>query len=81
MGGFSVLEKQSMKTLGEHIRHFRKKRKLTQSELAEKIGVFGKVTIYQYEKNLRVPDHKTMLLIAEALDCVFIQELRDKNGI
>lgn len=56
-------------TLGEQIKYWRKKRRISQEQLAKAIGVHGKAVIYQYEKGVRNPSHKTLELIAQALNC------------
>lgn len=53
--------------LNENLKLFRKKRGLTQKELAEKIGVTS-TTITRYEKNVRTPDINTLQRIANVLE-------------
>lgn len=64
--------------IGEQIKLFRKNLGITQDELAEKIGAFSKVTIYQYESGKRMPDNITIEKIAKALNCTYIQKLEKK---
>lgn len=53
--------------LNENLKLFRKRKGLTQKELAEKIGVTS-TTITRYEKNVRTPDINTLQKIADALE-------------
>lgn len=46
----------------------REKKRLTQKELGEKLGVVGN-TIYCYEKGRRQPDIQTLKKLAEILNC------------
>lgn len=61
-----------MNTLGEQIRELRKKRNLSQAELAEKIGVYFKDSkskvISDYETGRRNPSIVMLKKIAEVLD-------------
>lgn len=57
------------KDLGTQIAYWRKKRKLTQEQLAVKIGVSSKVTVSAYETGLRIPSSLMLGKIAEALHC------------
>lgn len=54
-------------TTGERIRHYRKIRKLTQKELAEKVGL-SEPAIRLYELGKREPSEKQIEAISEALD-------------
>lgn len=55
-----------MNTLGERIQHIRKDLLgFTQDEMAERLGVSGGNTISNYEKNLREPEIKALIKIAE----------------
>lgn len=55
-----------MNTLGERIQNIRKDiLRLTQDEMAERLGVSGGNTISNYEKNLREPDINSLIKIAE----------------
>ena len=62
-------------TIGEKIRAFRKERKLTQRELAEKAKLANS-TIQQYEAEQYTPKIEQLSRIAEALD-VNIYQLLD----
>lgn len=68
--------------IGTQIKYWREKRKLTQTELAEKIGVANKSVIYRYESGRRSPSIETMEKIAKALNCkmniYFIEDNQDK---
>ncbi len=56
-------------TIGENIRAFRKKKRLSQRELGEKIGNgMSQQQITQYENGTRKPKTETLRRIAEALD-------------
>lgn len=60
-------------TLGESIKKRRKELKLTQKELAKKIGC-AEITLRQYENDKRKPDFKTLSIIAIMLE-VTLREL------
>jgi transcriptional regulator with XRE-family HTH domain len=59
---------------GDRVRLIRTLFKLTQKEVAEKIGLQSAIAIYQYEKKLRKPDRAKILLLAE-LGCTTSQWL------
>lgn len=65
------------KEIGSRIKKRRKELKLTQKELALKIGM-AEVSIQQYERGVRCPNLQTRILIANALNCpygdLFIEE-------
>lgn len=50
--------------LGNRLRQLRKQRKLTQEEVARKIGV-ARTTYAMYEQNSREPDNKTIQKLAD----------------
>ncbi|NCC16342.1 MAG: XRE family transcriptional regulator [Clostridia bacterium] len=52
--------------IGENIKKYRKQAKMTQAQLAEKVGV-APGTIQQYELGKRTPGHTTLEKIAEKL--------------
>jgi transcriptional regulator with XRE-family HTH domain len=52
-------------TVGQNIKYFRKKLKLTQEQLAKNSGL-SRNAIYNYENGRRSPDIKTLSKIAEA---------------
>jgi transcriptional regulator with XRE-family HTH domain len=56
-----------MRNIGENIRFYRERAKLTAAELALKIRV-GTATIEKYESGLQVPDVQTILKISTVLD-------------
>lgn len=60
-------EKRSAKVIGENIAFHRKKRGLTQKQLADMIGV-NRMTIARYEQGLYSPKSAQVESIAEALD-------------
>mgnify|MGYP001124968882 CR=1 FL=1 len=68
-----------MKTIGEQIAFYRKKKKLTQTELAEACKLSSKRVIYLYEKGLRYPSHSTLEKIAKELDCTVETILKPKK--
>ena len=55
-------------TVGEKIRLARRSRGLTQKEVADKCGMADSA-IRKYESGKVIPKVKTLLRIAEALDC------------
>lgn len=55
-------------TTGEKIREMRKKRNLTQKQLAERLGTVPQ-NIGQWERGVRVPRAGTVARIAAALEC------------
>lgn len=64
-------------TLGEELREIRKKRGLSQRELADKVGLKYYQRIGQYETNKRKPRYDSLKKIAETLKCGFRY---DKDG-
>lgn len=61
--------------LGKHIRRRRVQAKLTQQQLAEKIGC-NSHTISRYEIGLRIPTLRMLKKISVAVDCELIIELQ-----
>lgn len=53
--------------IGEKIKEYRKLKRLTQKELAKKIGM-GDTTIANYEKGFRTPKKNTLFKLAKAFD-------------
>ena len=53
---------------GERIKSFRQKRKLSQKQLGEKVGM-SQQQIGQYETGTRIPKTETLVKLAAALDC------------
>lgn len=53
--------------IGQNIQEARKKAKLTQKELAEKVGI-ATITVQQYERGVRTPKIETLQKIAQALN-------------
>ena len=53
--------------IGQSIQEARKKAKLTQKELAEKVGI-ATITVQQYERGVRTPKIETLQNIAQALN-------------
>ena len=53
--------------IGQSIQEVRKKAKLTQKELAEKVGI-ATITVQQYERGVRTPKIETLQKIAQALN-------------
>lgn len=54
-------------SVGEKIRFYRKQKRLTQKELAEKAGV-ASASINRYEYDLREPSAKALMSIAQVLN-------------
>lgn len=53
-------------TFGERLRYIRKKRKISQDELASQIGV-SRQAVFEYEANMMEPRWFTFMRIADAL--------------
>ena len=62
-----MIEKEKVPSQGEEIRAARKRKGLTQKQLAEKMGV-TETYISQYERDLRRPKPETVKRIADALE-------------
>lgn len=62
-----TIEKERLPSQGEEIRAARKRKGLTQKQLAEKMGV-TETYISQYERDLRRPKPETVRRIAAALE-------------
>lgn len=56
-----------MNYFSENLLYYRKKRGMTQNNLARKVFV-KRQTISNYEKNTRICDLDTLVLLSEALD-------------
>ncbi|MBC1796059.1 helix-turn-helix domain-containing protein [Listeria booriae] len=56
-----------MNTFGDRLKSLRKKNKITQSELAKKLGI-SQVTISKYENNIIEPDNANLTVLAETFD-------------
>lgn len=56
-----------METIGERIRSLRKEKKISQKELAEKIGISNQV-MYTIEKDVNEPSTKTLIKLSEILE-------------
>lgn len=56
-----------MNYFSENLLYYRKKRGMTQNDLARKVFV-KRQTISNYEKNTRICDLDTLVLLSEALD-------------
>ena len=65
--------------LGENIRRFRKKMKMTQEELADKIGVSFQA-VSKWENAQSAPDISLLPLLAEVFNCriddLFVRTIR-----
>lgn len=67
-GGCVCLNEQELKKfVGSKIREIRKKKKMSQKELGEKIGVQHN-TISSYENATNAPEQNSLFKIAQALD-------------
>jgi len=64
-----------METLGIRLKQLRKDRKLTQQQLADKVGV-SKTSIIYWEKDENTPKHDSLVALAGSLGCS-IQYLLD----
>lgn len=60
------------------IRRQRQKRKMTQTELAEKIGV-RQAAISEYESGEKIPGVENLIRLADALNCS-LDELCEREG-
>lgn len=67
-------------TLGQAIKHFRKKNKLSQAKLGEKIGVC-QAAIAHYESGHRTPPIKVIQKLSEELQCPIQLLASHKLGI
>ncbi|MGG2098105.1 helix-turn-helix domain-containing protein [Acinetobacter haemolyticus] len=57
-----------METLGIRLKQLRKEQKLTQQQLADKVGV-SKTSVIYWEKDENIPKHESLMLLSNALDC------------
>ncbi|MGN5762734.1 LexA family protein [Acinetobacter calcoaceticus] len=57
-----------METLGIRLKQLRKDRKLTQQQLADKVGV-SKTSIIYWEKDENIPKHDSLVALAGSLGC------------
>lgn len=64
---------------GNQIRYFRKEAGLTQSQLAQRIGV-SLNSVQRYEKNERQPSADLLLRIAEALEVSYIDLILESSA-
>lgn len=55
-------------TIGERIHSLRKDARMSQLELAERLGV-SQTAIYKYEKNQSEPDIKSLNILADLFQC------------
>lgn len=67
-----------MGTLGTNIKALRKKKKITQRELAEMIGV-NEVTVRSYESDKYNPKTDVIMKLCVALDCKVSDIIDDEN--
>lgn len=63
--------------LGENIKRYRKNKKLTQKQLADKLQV-SSITIQNYENNRREPSIAMLNKLAAILDCTVADLLEEK---
>jgi transcriptional regulator with XRE-family HTH domain len=62
-------------TMGETIRYYRKRQRLSQTALARKVGMRGRSSIAYYEKNQHDPRLSCLVALAAALEvpvCVLL---------
>lgn len=64
--------------IGEKLKRIREEKKLTQRELAMKMGVSAS-TVGMYEQGRRVPDAEALRRMADALDVSVDALMRDKS--
>lgn len=57
-----------METLGIRLKQLRKDQKLTQQQLADKVGV-SKTSVIYWEKDENIPKHESLMLLSHALGC------------
>lgn len=57
-----------METLGIRLKQLRKEQKLTQQQLADKVGV-SKTSVIYWEKDENIPKHESLMLLSNALNC------------
>ena len=67
-----------MKSIGETIASLRKKKGMTQNELAEKMNVTDKA-VSKWERDLSCPDVNTISRLAEVLNTSVDELLQAKN--
>ena len=67
-----------MIVLGKKLKELRKAERLTQRELAEKLGI-SRVNYTRYETDVVRPDYETLLLLADFYN-VSLDELFDRKG-
>lgn len=67
-----------MKSIGETIASLRKKKGMTQNELAEKMNVTDKA-VSKWERDLSCPDVNTISKLADVLDTSVDELLQAKN--
>lgn len=65
--------------IGQSIQEARKKAKLTQKELAEKVGI-ATITIQQYERGVRTPKIETLQKISDVLNISWYSLLGENDG-
>ena len=68
-----------MVLIGKRIKELRRKYKLTQTELAEKVGV-TKSTIAAYENDSRQPSYEVLIKMANAFKVSIDSILLDRSG-
>lgn len=56
--------KDNMETFGSRVRSLRKRKKMSQKEVAEKLGLSDAV-LSNYERNLREPDFETLINLSK----------------
>lgn len=62
--------------IGVQIAKLRKKRKLSQAQLAEISGI-SLIAICSIEQGVRNPNHKTINAICQALNCTYIETIKE----
>lgn len=67
-------------SLGNKIRYYRNRARLSQDELAQRIGV-KKCTISRFEKDIRIPKIQTLKDIATATGHLLVIDFQKKEKI
>lgn len=68
-----------MVQIGQKLKQLRKGERLTQQELADKLGI-GRVNYTRYETDAVRPDYETLILIADFYN-ISLDELFNRDGI
>ncbi|AWL07951.1 hypothetical protein HME7025_00066 [Aquirufa nivalisilvae] len=75
-----------METFGERLQQARKKKKLTQEELANKVGMGSKRAVSMWENDNSKPETDTLLMVSQVLEVSLdwlltgVKTYTDENG-